>query len=134
MKLTDPFARVQACIDQADTTTSLECLPIFLAGCRKLLVLAGPSFPTRLWCAMEIFIFVHMGGKHENMVVKLLDGDDSQVIDNLKKFDARKAKCDRTLDQHTLWMIIESAYGDLLPFNRVVRDIFAASAASRPLA
>ena len=100
-------------------------MPIFLAGCRQLLVLAGPTYPTRLWCAMEIFIFVRMGGKHEDMVVKLLDGD-SNLINTLQKFDARKAKCWHAMDQHTLWAVIESAFGDLLPFNKVVRDIFAA--------
>jgi hypothetical protein len=57
--LHQPFReRVQACINQTDILKSLECLPIFLAGCRQLLILAGPSYAARLWCAMEIFVFV----------------------------------------------------------------------------
>ena len=133
MKLTSPFARVQACIDQTNITKSLACLPIFLAGCRQLLVLAGPTYPTRLWCAMEIFIFIRMGGNHEDMVVKLLDGD-SNLINKLRKFDAREARCYEPTDQHVLWAVIESSFGDLIPFNKLVRDIFAASAASGPSA
>ena len=125
MKLTNPFARVQACISQTNISESLECLPIFLAGCRQFLILAGPSYATRLWCAMEIFVYVRMGGKHEDMLVKLLDGD-SNVAENLQQFDARKAECARSMDQHTLWAIIESAFGDLVPFNKIVREIFAA--------
>lgn len=39
----------RACIDTADVNTSLMCLPVFLAGCQKLLVLVGPTFATRLW-------------------------------------------------------------------------------------
>ena len=31
----------KACIDQLDIDTSLACLPVYLAGCRQLLVLAG---------------------------------------------------------------------------------------------
>jgi hypothetical protein len=115
----------KACIDQTDVAKSLACLPIFLFGCRQLLVLAGPKYATRLWCAMEIFVFVRMGGKHEDIVVKLLDSD-SSLAKNLQEFDAHKAKCSETMDQHTLWAVIESAFGDLVPFNKIVREIFAA--------
>ena len=115
----------KACIDQTDVAKSLACLPIFLFGCRQLLVLAGPKYATRLWCAMEIFVFVRMGGKHEDIVVKLLDSD-SSLAKNLQEFDAHKANCSETMDQHTLWAVIESAFGDLVPFNKIVREIFAA--------
>ena len=42
------------CIDQNNIAESLACLPCFLAGCRKLLVIAGESYTTRLWCVMEV--------------------------------------------------------------------------------
>lgn len=42
----------RACFDIDDISLSLACLPIFVAGCQKLLVLAGPKFASRLWCAM----------------------------------------------------------------------------------
>ena len=42
--------RVQACIDQLlDIEGSLACLPVFLSGCQQLLILAGPTYTTRLW-------------------------------------------------------------------------------------
>ena len=41
----------KACIDQQNIDANLMALPIFLSGCRSLLVLAGPSYSTRLWCA-----------------------------------------------------------------------------------
>ena len=124
---------MQACIDQTNITKSVACLPIFLAGCKQLLILAGPTYATRLWCVMEIFVFVRMGGKHTDMVVKLLDSDSNSgssggsLAENLRKFDARKAKCYQAVDQHTLWAVIESAFGDLIPFNKIVREIFAES-------
>jgi hypothetical protein len=40
----------KACIDQSNIDKCLEGLPIFLAGCRTLLILAGPTYATRLWC------------------------------------------------------------------------------------
>ena len=42
----------------SEITVLLACLPIFLAGCNQLLVLAGPTFSSRLWCAMELFVFI----------------------------------------------------------------------------
>eukprot|EP00964_Phaeocystis_antarctica_P020480 scaffold11323_cov63-Phaeocystis_antarctica.AAC.2 len=47
----------KACIDQGDIQQSLACLPVFLAGCQTLLVVAGPTFCSRLWCIMELFTF-----------------------------------------------------------------------------
>ena len=43
--------RAQACIDQNNIDASLAVLPIFLAGCKTLLVLPGSTYATRLWCA-----------------------------------------------------------------------------------
>ena len=39
----------QACIDQLNIEESLACLPVFLAGCKQLLVLAGQTYSSRLW-------------------------------------------------------------------------------------
>jgi hypothetical protein len=39
----------KACIDQTNIDQALTCLPIFLAGCQRLLVVAGPTFCRRLW-------------------------------------------------------------------------------------
>ena len=50
-------AQDKACIDQNNIQQSLACLPVFLAGCQTLLVVAGPSYCSRLWCVMELFTF-----------------------------------------------------------------------------
>ena len=47
----------KACIDQNNIEQSLACLPVFLAGCQTLLVVAGPTYCSRLWCVMELFTF-----------------------------------------------------------------------------
>ena len=40
----------KACIDQSDIDATLACLPLFLSGCKELLVLPGATYPLRLWC------------------------------------------------------------------------------------
>ena len=37
------------CLDQTAIDESLACLPVFLAGCRRLLVIAGETYAGRLW-------------------------------------------------------------------------------------
>jgi hypothetical protein len=39
----------QACIDQTNIDASLAVLPIFLSGCKTLLILPGKTYATRLW-------------------------------------------------------------------------------------
>ena len=48
----------KACIDQNNIDQALACLPVFLAGCQTLLVVAGGTYCSRLWCCMELFTFV----------------------------------------------------------------------------
>ena len=50
-------AQDMACIDRNNIEQSLACLPVFLAGCQTLLVVAGPTYCSRLWCVMELFTF-----------------------------------------------------------------------------
>ena len=110
----------KACLDQRDIKTSLAGLPVFLAGCKQLLVLAGPTYASRLWCVMEIFVFVRMGGNREDMVVRLLSGA-TDLAPALQKFDAGKAKTFDPTDREMLWAVIEAAFGTFDPFNKIVR-------------
>ena len=41
-------------IDRSDIGTSITCLPVYIAGCQRLVVLRGPSLHTRLWCVVEV--------------------------------------------------------------------------------
>jgi len=64
----------KACLDQNDVSKNLACLPINLSGCRQLLIVAGPTYTSRLWCIMEIFVYVGMGRTLEHItVIPLLD-------------------------------------------------------------
>jgi len=42
------------CIDQNAIEANLTCLPVFIAACDRLLVLAGETYLKRLWCLIEV--------------------------------------------------------------------------------
>ena len=44
----------KACIDQTNIDTNLACLPVFLSGCKELLVLAGTTYSTRKAVGLEL--------------------------------------------------------------------------------
>jgi len=46
-----------------------RALPIFLAGCKELVVLAGFTYTSRLWCVLEIFTWLFMGGRIDQITV-----------------------------------------------------------------
>jgi len=50
----------RACLDQLRPEQDLPLLPVFLAGCNRLVIIAGETYSTRLWCIMELFVFDYM--------------------------------------------------------------------------
>ena len=122
------IVRAQACIDQDDIAANLASLPVFLSGCRSLVVLAGETYTTRLWCALELFTFLRMGGSPSDVTVYRVGGEKVSVA--LKKFDALKAKCFFPRERERLLAVVEAGYGDVRPFNNQVRKILDGNDAS----
>ena len=112
----------KGCIDQTNIRSDLRCLPVFLSGCRSLVVLPGATYASRLWCVLEIFVYLRTGGTHERLLAYSLGGE--EVKQALCRFDASKAKCFLRSDRERLLGVIEAAFGDCTPFNALVRDIF----------
>lgn len=119
----------KCCIDQRQIDMDLRCLPIFLKGCRKLVVLCGPTYLSRLWCILEIFVHIHMGGTVQQieLLQVLREGhetEDEQAIEAaFDTFDARHCQCFDSTDQQRMLSIIEVAFGSLDAFNSSVRSI-----------
>ena len=42
------------CINQCEIDEDLQCLPFFIMGCQRMLVLLGHTYPFRLWCVWEV--------------------------------------------------------------------------------
>ena len=143
----------RACINQSNIDDDLACLPVHLAGCKKLLLLCGPTYSSRLWCIMELFTFIECKASlDEHNAVDVMSSVDvipvlpesahdhelggeksdaayfahaSALFDG---FDAHLAQCYRLEDRHRLLAIVESAYGSLGSFNTVVADCFGRAA------
>ena len=75
-------------------------------------------------CVVELFTFLRMGGSRDDVAVRLLDTNEAQMR-LLAKFDAGKAKCFLPQDRERLLAVIEAGFGSFVPFNRIVRGIFA---------
>ena len=78
---------------------------------------------SRLWCVMELFVFVRMGGKQSDIALRQIGDVDLHTM--ASRFDASLAQCYHDLDRQKLLATIESAFGTLRPFNAVVRALFA---------
>jgi len=122
----------KCCIDQGDIEADLRCLPIFLSGCSELVVFCGPTYLSRLWCIMELFTFVHSGGKTSDITVipvlrrgHELD-DRAAMRQSFLDFDVMNCECFNISDKEKMLDIIQFAFGDLGKFNDSVRSILHA--------
>ena len=69
---------------------------------------------------MELFTFIETGGARERISVVELEAGVSAA---LAKFDGAKANCFLPKDKQKLLAVIEAGFGDMAPFNKVVRKI-----------
>eukprot|EP00929_Paragymnodinium_shiwhaense_P000092 TRINITY_DN10024_c0_g2_i3.p1 TRINITY_DN10024_c0_g2~~TRINITY_DN10024_c0_g2_i3.p1 ORF type:complete len:564 (-),score=109.05 TRINITY_DN10024_c0_g2_i3:1072-2700(-) len=117
------------CIDQTDIETDLRGLPVFLSGCKELVVLCGPTYLTRLWCVVEIFTFVHMGGALNRIIFKSLvrkeheEEDSEKITEIFDSFDGNNCNCIVQADKDKMLGIIMAAYGSMDAFNDEVQNI-----------
>jgi hypothetical protein len=86
-----------------------------------MLALVGPGFPSRLWCIMELFVFVTMGRTKEDITVRLLPSAVFKA--DVGNIDVRKAECWSNTDRLQMYSVIESSYGTLQAFNGTARAV-----------
>mmetsp|Transcript_40389 Transcript_40389/g.98001 ORF Transcript_40389/g.98001 Transcript_40389/m.98001 type:complete len:566 (+) Transcript_40389:81-1778(+) len=118
----------KACIDQSDISANLACLPIFLSGCRYLVVLAGPTFCSRLWCVLEIFAFLKMGASLNRVIFLDIDEETGDAFERgdrkldlcakFATFDVTRSQCRTESDTQKLLAVIETGFGSLRAFNK----------------
>jgi len=119
----------KGCLDQDDITRNLRCLPIFLTGCTKLVILCGTTYLERLWCVIELFTYLHAGGDIGRIdflrVVHAgqAEADWSCITSAVDNFDARSCECFLSADLERMLAIISAAYGSLDVFNTTVQRI-----------
>jgi hypothetical protein len=117
------------CIDQRHIDAGLRCLPVYLAGCNTLLVIAGRTYARRLWCLMELFVFVstHASkGVHALEVISLgmTAAERKLVCQAFRNFDAADCECSKPEDKQRLLGIVEAGSGTMERFNMQIRGMF----------
>merc|ERR1711908_235014 len=121
------------CINQCAIADDLECLPIFIAGCNTMLVISGPTYTSRLWCVMELYVFFSMQGVDEQQTPSVVitgatSLDRSQTRQSWACFDALQCRCFNPGDKERIMAVIQKGDGGIDRFNAVVQG-FAASLA-----
>ena len=101
-----------------------------MAGCQTLLIVAGESYTRRLWCVVEVFVYLEMGGEKEGItVIPTGEGANAReaVLQSFSRFRAEEAECFLADDRERLLAVIEASFGDFKYFDRSVRKIFGVS-------
>merc|ERR1712228_655230 len=106
----------KCCIDQNNIQWDLRCLPIFLSGCKRMVVFCGPTYLSRLWCIVELFTFVHMGHSTDKIDFVLVQREGSEqedaetIVQCFEDFDAEECCCTLESDKERIFSIIHAAF------------------------
>jgi hypothetical protein len=107
------------CIDQDDISRALRCLPVFVFSCKRLLVLAGNTYTSRLWCVWELYVFFSMSPDAVQNVDLVSFAEAGAPP--LSEFDVADAHCYSEEDEAKLRSIIESEGAS--DFNDMIREV-----------
>lgn len=90
----------KVCIDQRNIDNAVSALPIFVASCRKVLVLLSPNYLKRLWCIWEIFTVLTFCQKElatERIEFLFIDNGEGftrrEMLQMFVEFDLSQARC-----------------------------------------
>jgi hypothetical protein len=114
------------CLDQLNIDECLMCLPVHLAASRQILVLAGPKYSGRMWCIVELFVFMMAVRDHSRIEFVLLSAEPAQIEEIKKTFyDFSVKECQCYGDHRDpLLNIIEAGSGTLANFDKLLRTTF----------
>ncbi|GMH73089.1 hypothetical protein TrST_g10231 [Triparma strigata] len=121
----------KTCIDQENIGDGLKVLPVYVMASKKMLVLLGETYPTRLWCIWELFtlfsfsiesvalekvqleVFANKGGG--------LQKDD--ILDYLARFNISNSCCYDPNEESKLKVVIDAIGNGT--FNMKIRKLGA---------
>jgi hypothetical protein len=116
----------RCCVAQEEVAVkeALASLPIFIARCESFVLLYSRSYFQRLWCVMELFTFIYMGGEPEQIQVLLQEGSsEADFYTSLREFDIHHCDCYSPVDKDLFLGVIEASFYGLEGFNATVREI-----------
>mmetsp|Transcript_64851 Transcript_64851/g.141312 ORF Transcript_64851/g.141312 Transcript_64851/m.141312 type:complete len:250 (+) Transcript_64851:66-815(+) len=108
----------EACLHPDQLEETVSCIPLFVAGCSELLVLAGHTYFTRLWCLLEVYVF-KTTNTDDTKITTLVLGD--LATEAQQQIDVRKATCFKKSDCEKILSVLKDSVGYNC-FNRGVRE------------
>eukprot|EP00931_Biecheleriopsis_adriatica_P083475 TRINITY_DN5705_c0_g1_i17.p1 TRINITY_DN5705_c0_g1~~TRINITY_DN5705_c0_g1_i17.p1 ORF type:complete len:480 (-),score=55.21 TRINITY_DN5705_c0_g1_i17:178-1617(-) len=111
------------CIDQNDIEESLACLPVYLAGCKNLVIFFGATYLQRLWCLVEIFTFLEMGVQETSLNVRILQ-DRTAVLQRIEAFDPQASRCFDPKETLRLKTVLDAGDHGSAGIKRLVQTVF----------
>ena len=112
----------KACIDPDHLQDQLGSLPVYLAGCKTLLALVGPTYWSRLWCVIEMFVHFEMGASIERVQMVQFGFADGERLSE-SEIDVTKASATDPADEERLRAVIEGSGEGLDGLNEWLRKL-----------
>jgi len=145
-RLADTFFKVHSryptfwldkvCINQKNIAEGLKVLPVNVMACKQMLVLCGPTYPERLWCAWELctmFSFMDMEAALKRIVVTTINRTNpvngqyapedpaNDPLSKLESFSILACRCYDPNEEAVLKRIIKTVGVEY--FNRRLRSL-----------
>lgn len=119
----------KVCIDQANIADDLRCLPVFLAACNSLLVTTGLTYSSRLWCALELFVYFSMVTEDGNLtppkviILGESEGVRARVRHAWASFEVQECDCFDDADKARILTVVNKFPGGAFGFNDYIRGL-----------
>lgn len=112
------------CIDQTDIQNQVKRLPFSVIASQKFCILLGPSYVTRAWCLLELFMFLSAreAGIFKDDDVSIKNLDELGRTSFIKDFDSANAMCYVEGDRQRIFATIDSAADGKTGFDMVVHS------------
>ena len=97
-------------------------LPVYVAGCKEFIALAGPTFSLRLWCVIELFTLLSIQGidPSNERKLTLLPFGPPPFADG--PFRVSNAKCADREMENLVMGIVERAYPSIEEFEALIAE------------
>ena len=110
------------CVDQSRISDVLRLLPVFVSACDAMVVLAGATYASRLWCIWELHTLFTLSDAPR---IAILDAGGGDARADLGSFEVANARCFDPNEEQKIRRAIGATPGGLAEFERTVRLVAA---------
>lgn len=123
----------KVCLNQRNIELSLKLLPIYVLASKQVLVLAGDSYITRIWCIWEIYtLFAVSDGKPKIQIEAFSNNEPDHVEcepalmilkTRLENFEISNCNCYDPNEESKILAAVSASPGGAASFNNTVRAL-----------